>query len=138
MPVLSFYTTEQWTIGAHLILACDRYLPISLLSDRTSFLPFRPRISNSLIRGAQIYTALALALHIVPLLDMMAKVGLADRFDYYPDQLSGGQQQRVAIARSLAMFPKVLPCEEITSALDPELVNEVLAVVRKLAEDRMP
>lgn len=69
--------------------------------------------------------------------DMMAKVGLADRFDYYPDQLSGGQQQRVAIARSLAMFPKVLLCDEITSALDPELVNEVLAVVRKLAEDGM-
>ncbi|MEC4721222.1 amino acid ABC transporter ATP-binding protein [Noviherbaspirillum sp. CPCC 100848] len=69
--------------------------------------------------------------------DMMAKVGLADRFDYYPDQLSGGQQQRVAIARSLAMSPKVLLCDEITSALDPELVNEVLAVVRKLAEDGM-
>lgn len=69
--------------------------------------------------------------------DMMAKVGLADRFDYYPDQLSGGQQQRVAIARSLAMFPKVLLCDEITSALDPELVNEVLSVVRKLAEDGM-
>jgi polar amino acid transport system ATP-binding protein len=69
--------------------------------------------------------------------EMMAKVGLADRFDYYPDQLSGGQQQRVAIARALAMSPKVLLCDEITSALDPELVNEVLAVVRKLAEDGM-
>jgi len=68
---------------------------------------------------------------------MMAKVGLADRFDYYPEQLSGGQQQRVAIARSLAMSPKILLCDEITSALDPELVNEVLAVVRKLAEDGM-
>jgi len=69
--------------------------------------------------------------------EMMAKVGLADRFDYYPDQLSGGQQQRVAIARALAMSPKVLLCDEITSALDPELVNEVLTVVRKLAEDGM-
>ncbi|MGH8810267.1 MAG: amino acid ABC transporter ATP-binding protein [Noviherbaspirillum sp.] len=69
--------------------------------------------------------------------DMLAKVGLADKFDYYPDQLSGGQQQRVAIARSLAMSPKVLLCDEITSALDPELVNEVLSVVRKLAEDGM-
>jgi polar amino acid transport system ATP-binding protein len=68
---------------------------------------------------------------------VMAKVGLADRFDYYPEQLSGGQQQRVAIARSLAMSPKILLCDEITSALDPELVNEVLAVVRKLAEDGM-
>lgn len=69
--------------------------------------------------------------------DALAKVGLADKFDAYPDQLSGGQQQRVAIARSLAMRPKVLLCDEITSALDPELVNEVLSVVRKLAEDGM-
>lgn len=69
--------------------------------------------------------------------DVMAKVGLADRFDYYPSQLSGGQQQRVAIARALAMSPKVLLCDEITSALDPELVSEVLTVVRKLAEDGM-
>ena len=69
--------------------------------------------------------------------DMLAKVGLADKFDAYPEQLSGGQQQRVAIARALAMSPKILLCDEITSALDPELVNEVLAVVRKLAEDGM-
>jgi polar amino acid transport system ATP-binding protein len=69
--------------------------------------------------------------------EVLAKVGLAEKFDAYPDQLSGGQQQRVAIARALAMAPKVLLCDEITSALDPELVNEVLAVVRKLAEDGM-
>jgi polar amino acid transport system ATP-binding protein len=69
--------------------------------------------------------------------DMLAKVGLADKFNAYPDQISGGQQQRVAIARSLAMSPKVLLCDEITSALDPELVNEVLSVVRKLADDGM-
>lgn len=68
---------------------------------------------------------------------MMAKVGLADKFDAYPDQLSGGQQQRVAIARALAMQPKVLLCDEITSALDPELVNEVLAVVKQLAAEGM-
>ena len=69
--------------------------------------------------------------------EALAKVGLADKFDSFPDQLSGGQQQRVAIARSLAMRPRVLLCDEITSALDPELVNEVLAVVRKLAEEGM-
>jgi len=69
--------------------------------------------------------------------DMLARVGLADKFDAYPEQLSGGQQQRVAIARALAMSPKILLCDEITSALDPELVNEVLGVVRKLAEDGM-
>ncbi|WMT90410.1 amino acid ABC transporter ATP-binding protein [Pelagibacterium sp. H642] len=65
--------------------------------------------------------------------EMLASVGLSDKFDAYPDKLSGGQQQRVAIARSLAMKPVALLCDEITSALDPELVGEVLAVVRTLA-----
>jgi polar amino acid transport system ATP-binding protein len=68
---------------------------------------------------------------------MLERVGLAERFDSYPDRLSGGQQQRVAIARALAMSPKVLLCDEITSALDPELVNEVLAVVKQLAREGM-
>jgi len=68
---------------------------------------------------------------------MLARVGLAEKFDAFPDQLSGGQQQRVAIARALAMSPKVLLCDEITSALDPELVNEVLSVVRQLASEGM-
>jgi len=63
------------------------------------------------------------------------RVGLADRRDYMPSQLSGGQQQRVAIARALAMSPKLVLFDEVTSALDPELVNEVLSVIRSLAED---
>ena len=67
----------------------------------------------------------------------LTKVGLAEKFSAYPDQLSGGQQQRVAIARALAMAPRVLLCDEITSALDPELVNEVLSVVRTLAKEGM-
>lgn len=69
--------------------------------------------------------------------EMLAKVGLADKADNYPAQLSGGQQQRVAIARALAMRPNVLLCDEITSALDPELVNEVLRVIEALAKDGM-
>jgi polar amino acid transport system ATP-binding protein len=69
--------------------------------------------------------------------EMLAKVGLAEKFDAYPEKLSGGQQQRVAIARSLAMSPKVLLCDEITSALDPELVGEVLKVVEQLANEGM-
>jgi polar amino acid transport system ATP-binding protein len=68
---------------------------------------------------------------------LLQRVGLGERFDAYPDQLSGGQQQRVAIARSLAMNPQVLLCDEITSALDPELVGEVLSVVEGLAEEGM-
>jgi polar amino acid transport system ATP-binding protein len=68
---------------------------------------------------------------------MLERVGLGDKFDAYPEQLSGGQQQRVAIARALAMKPSVLLCDEITSALDPELVGEVLAVVESLARDGM-
>lgn len=68
---------------------------------------------------------------------LLAKVGLADKIDAYPDQLSGGQQQRVAIARSLAMSPAVMLCDEITSALDPELVGEVLQVIEQLAAEGM-
>ncbi len=68
---------------------------------------------------------------------LLARVGLDDKFDAYPNQLSGGQQQRVAIARALAMNPAVLLCDEITSALDPELVGEVLQVVEKLAQEGM-
>jgi polar amino acid transport system ATP-binding protein len=66
--------------------------------------------------------------------DWLARVGLADRRDHYPSALSGGQQQRVAIARALAMEPRLLLLDEITSALDPELVEEVLSTVRTLAE----
>ena len=68
---------------------------------------------------------------------LLERVGLAEKFDAWPDQLSGGQQQRVAIARALAMDPAVLLCDEITSALDPELVGEVLRVVEALAEEGM-
>ncbi|MCF3933771.1 amino acid ABC transporter ATP-binding protein [Acuticoccus sp. M5D2P5] len=69
--------------------------------------------------------------------ETIAKVGLADKLNAYPDELSGGQQQRVAIARSLAMGPKVMLFDEITSALDPELVGEVLRVLEALAADGM-
>ena len=70
-------------------------------------------------------------------MDMLEKVGLADRADYYPIQLSGGQQQRVAIARALATNPEIIYFDEPTSALDPELIGEVLSVMKQLAEDGM-
>ena len=68
-------------------------------------------------------------------LEALAKVGLADKADAYPHQLSGGQQQRVAIARALAPKPEIIYFDEPTSALDPELIGEVLAVIKKLAEE---
>ncbi len=66
-------------------------------------------------------------------MELLARVGLADKADAYPHQLSGGQQQRVAIARSLAMNPDIMLFDEPTSALDPEMVGEVLAVMKELA-----
>jgi polar amino acid transport system ATP-binding protein len=69
--------------------------------------------------------------------ELLASVGLADKTDSYPAHLSGGQQQRVAIARALAMQPKLMLFDEPTSALDPELVGEVLDVMKKLALDGM-
>ena len=68
---------------------------------------------------------------------LLAKVGLSDKAEAYPEQLSGGQQQRVAIARALAMRPKVMLFDEPTSALDPEMVKEVLDVIKSLAEEGM-
>jgi polar amino acid transport system ATP-binding protein len=69
--------------------------------------------------------------------DLLARFGLADKREEYPDRLSGGQQQRVAIVRALAMQPGLLLLDEVTSALDPELVAEVLAVIRELAAEGM-
>jgi polar amino acid transport system ATP-binding protein len=86
-----------------------------------------PRIA----KGMKDNDALALAKEV------LAQVGLTEKFDVYPDNLSGGQQQRVAIARSLAMRPQVMLFDEVTSALDPELTGEVLLVMEKLAREGM-
>jgi polar amino acid transport system ATP-binding protein len=83
------------------------------------------------VRGDSRAEARALAV------ELLERVGLGDKVDNYPSALSGGQQQRVAIARALAMRPKLMLFDEPTSALDPELVGDVLAVMRGLAEDGM-
>ena len=70
-------------------------------------------------------------------LSLLEKVGIPEKANSYPDQLSGGQQQRVAIARSLAMMPKIMLFDEVTSALDPEMISEVLDVMKKLAHEGM-
>jgi len=88
-------------------------------------------LAPSLVQGISAQNATTRAL------ELLQRVGLAEKVDAFPAQLSDGQQQRVAIARALAMSPSVLLCDEITSALDPELVGEVLAVVESLARDGM-
>jgi polar amino acid transport system ATP-binding protein len=86
-----------------------------------------PRLAKGMARAQALPIAEAL----------LCKVGLEGKFDAYPASLSGGQQQRVAIARALAMQPEVMLFDEVTSALDPELVGEVLKVIRQLAQDGM-
>ena len=109
---------------------------IGMVFQRFNLFPHMTAVDNIVeapvnVRGENRATARARAL------ELLEQVGLADKAFAYPRELSGGQQQRVAIARALAMRPKLMLFDEPTSALDPELVGDVLTVMRQLAEDGM-
>ncbi|MCC5579892.1 amino acid ABC transporter ATP-binding protein [Microtetraspora sp. AC03309] len=115
---------------------CRQRRPIGMVFQRFHLFPHRTAIEN-VMEGPITVLRTSRAEARRQAEELLERVGLADRADHYPAQLSGGQQQRVAIARSLAMRPKLMLFDEPTSALDPELVQEVLAVMRDLAATGM-
>ncbi|MCD0445503.1 ectoine/hydroxyectoine ABC transporter ATP-binding protein EhuA [Glycomyces sp. A-F 0318] len=124
--------------GGRLVVANERYLrqarqKVGMVFQQFNLFPNMNVLRN--VTEAQVHTLKRgkdeAESKAKELLDL---VGLSDRIDHYPSQLSGGQQQRVAIARALAMDPDILLLDEVTSALDPELVNDVLGVLRDIAD----
>jgi polar amino acid transport system ATP-binding protein len=109
---------------------------VSMVFQRFNLFPHRTALEN-VIEGPIFVKKVPRAAAIERGRALLTQVGLADKAEVHPPQLSGGQQQRVAIARALAMEPKAILFDEPTSALDPELVGDVLSVMRKLADDGM-
>jgi polar amino acid transport system ATP-binding protein len=109
---------------------------VSMVFQRFNLFPHRTALEN-VVEGPIFVKRMARDSALSYGRDLLDRVGLADKHDAYPAQLSGGQQQRVAIARALAMEPQAILFDEPTSALDPELVGEVLDVIRSLAQEGM-
>lgn len=115
---------------------CRQRQEIGMVFQRFHLFPHMTALEN-VMEGPRTVKRVSKAAAVSKAMALLDRVGLADRAGYYPRQLSGGQQQRVAIARSLAMNPKLMLFDEPTSALDPELVQEVLQVMRDLAASGM-
>ena len=111
-------------------------LEIGMVFQRFNLFPHRTALENVMLAPVHVRKRSAEEAREKSKL-IMERVGLGDKLDTYPSQLSGGQQQRVAIARALAMEPKIMLFDEPTSSLDPELVGEVLSVMKQLAKDGM-
>jgi polar amino acid transport system ATP-binding protein len=115
---------------------CRKRSEIGMVFQRFNLFPHKTALENITEAPMQVKRE-SKAVVLERARKLLERVGLADRADFYPSQLSGGQQQRVAIARALCMQPKLMLFDEPTSALDPELVGDVLDVMRGLAEDGM-
>jgi ABC-type polar amino acid transport system ATPase subunit len=126
---------EIWVDGARLTSGTPRHT-VGMVFQQFNLFPHLSVLDN-IILAPRLVRKLSRAEAVAEARDLLRRVNLLDKAEAYPIQLSGGQQQRVAIARSLAMQPKVMLFDEVTSALDRELVMEVLQVMKKLAEDGM-
>ena len=141
MNGLESYDSGELTIDGRVIHKDDRHIhelrtEVGMVFQRFNLFPHRTALEN-VIEGPVYVKRVPLAQARAEGQALLNKVGLGDKLDAYPAKLSGGQQQRVAIARSLAMKPKVILFDEPTSALDPELVGDVLKVMKQLAEEGM-
>ena len=115
---------------------CKKRSEIGMVFQRFNLFPHMTALENVIEAPVRVKKE-SRAVAVERARQLLGRVGLSEKVDVYPNQLSGGQQQRVAIARALAMEPKLMLFDEPTSALDPELVGDVLDVMRALAEDGM-